>query len=58
MHPLLMGAPTVPTHPYNLDQLLSEDGTVTIEQSIMSAEEETIDYSGSSVPGLRVSCPT
>ncbi|MEO6554531.1 MAG: hypothetical protein ABIO96_08310 [Nitrospiraceae bacterium] len=53
-----MGAPTVPTHPYNLDQLLSEDGTVTIEQSIMSAEEETIDYSGSSVPGLRVSCPT
>jgi hypothetical protein len=41
-HPLLIGAPTVPAHPYNLDQLISEDGTVTIEQLIMSAEEATI----------------
>ena len=44
MHPLLIGAPTVPAHPYNLDQLISEDGTVTIEQPILSVEEETINY--------------
>jgi hypothetical protein len=31
-------------HPYNLDQLISEDGTVTIEQPIMSAEEGTIHH--------------
>ena len=42
--PLLIGAPTVPAHPYNLDQLISEDGTVTIEQPILSVEEETINY--------------
>jgi hypothetical protein len=44
MHPLLIGAPTVPSHPYNLDQLISEDGTVMIEQPILSVEEETINY--------------
>jgi hypothetical protein len=44
VHPLLIGAPTVPAHPYNLDQLISEDGTVTIEQPILSVEEETINY--------------
>ena len=39
-----MGALTVPAHPYNLDELISEDGTVTIEQPILSVEEETINY--------------
>jgi hypothetical protein len=43
-HPLLIGAPTVPAHPYNLDQLVSEDGTVTIEQPILSVEEATIHH--------------
>jgi hypothetical protein len=43
-HPLLRSAPTVPAHPYLLDQVISEDGTVTIEQPIMSVEEETINY--------------
>ena len=42
-HPLLIGA-TVPAHPYHLDQLISEDDTVTIEQPILSVEEETINY--------------
>jgi len=36
--------PDRPAHPYNLDQLVSEDGTVTIEQPILSVEEETINY--------------
>jgi hypothetical protein len=44
VHLLLIGAPPVPAHPYNLDQLISEDGTVTIEQPILSVEEETINY--------------
>jgi hypothetical protein len=44
VHPLLIGAPTVPAHPYNLDQLISEDGTVTIEQPILSVEEATIHH--------------
>ena len=44
MHPLLIGAPTVPAHPYNLDQLISEDGTVMIEQPILSVEEATIHH--------------
>ena len=37
----LHSAPTVPAHPYNLDQLITEDGTVTIEQPILSLEEAT-----------------
>jgi hypothetical protein len=44
VHPFLIGAPIVPAHPYNLDQLISEDGTVTIEQPILSVEEETFNY--------------
>src|ERR1041385_22313 len=36
--------PAVPAHAYNLDQLISEDDTVMIEQPILSVEEETINY--------------
>ena len=43
-HALLIGAPTVPTHPYDLNQLISEDSTVTIEQPILSVEEVTINH--------------
>jgi len=38
------GVPTVPFHPYNLDKLISEDDTVSIEQPILSVEEERINY--------------
>jgi hypothetical protein len=38
------GVPTVPVHPYNLDQLISEDGTVTLEQPILPVEKATINY--------------
>jgi hypothetical protein len=41
---LLIGTLTVPAHPYNLDELISEDGTATIEQPIMSVEEATIHH--------------
>jgi hypothetical protein len=44
VHPLLIGAPTVPAHPYNLDKLISEDDTISIEQPILSVEEERINY--------------
>jgi len=40
----LHSAPTVQAHPYNLDQLITEDGTVTIEQPILSLEEATIHH--------------
>jgi hypothetical protein len=36
--------PDRPAHPYNLDQLVSEDGTVTIEQPILSVKEATIHH--------------
>jgi len=57
VHPLLIGASTIRTHPYNLDQLISEDGTVMIELPILSVEEGTINYSGSQSVGWECRAP-